>query len=784
MTLVAPLSAFGSADVARAGGKGANLGELVRMGLPIPDGFVVTTDAYAAIEVPAADRASYETAEIPAALAEAITGAYVALGRGPVAVRSSATAEDLPGAAFAGQMDTFLNVVGERELLDAVRRCWGSLWSERAVVYRDRLGMDPAEVPIAVVVQRMVDADAAGVLFTADPVTGDRDHLVVEASAGLGEAVVSGLVTPDHYVLDREGRVQEFAAGRREVVVRSAAGGGVTHDVGAAASDGAASSVERLPDAALAELARLGIEVAAHFGRPQDIEWTSGSGGVQLVQARPMTALPPPPLPRKLNPLRRRLASVLMEYVPTRPYPMDMSTWVPHGPAGLMARVVESVGIHSAFEGFLREQDGVVYQLVPPEPRPTPRLLIAPFLLASRARRYDPARWMEDPRYGDYRERVRRLAARDVATMSWADLIDVSREALALVEPVADLRIDYLAGTAISVARLFLGLKLTGRSSDLGDLLLDGRTRTEQANRELEALAELVRADPELAGRFASAEPAELVPVMEWMPEFTAFLAEHGHRESQTPLFVTSPTWGDAPEIVVGLIKVLATEPPAHRKRPPMKGLSARMRRWVEAARAGVAFREDSHYEFMRPLPILRRAILEIGRRLAAESVLDRAEDVFHLRLEEVEAGPDQPGLRATALARAARREELTGVRMIDPRAVFPADDTSEALVSGQPASGGRVSGPVRVIRDPGDFQRLGRGDVLVCPFTNPSWTPLFQRAAAVVVDSGGLGSHAAIVAREYGIPAVMGTAVGTSVLLDGQVVTVDGDTGRITEAA
>ncbi|MFD4421998.1 PEP/pyruvate-binding domain-containing protein [Agromyces sp. NPDC058484] len=791
MTPVAPISAFGRTDVARAGGKGANLGELVRIGMPVPDGFVITTDAYASIDVPATDRARYEAADIPAALAEAIVGAYAELGRGPVAVRSSATAEDLPGAAFAGQQDTYLNIVGERDLLDAVRRCWGSLWSERAVAYRDRLGIDPAEVRIAVVVQTMVEADAAGVLFTADPVTGDRDHLVVDANAGLGEAVVSGLVTPDHYVLDRDGRVLGFTAGRREVVVRSAVGGGVMHDTGAAASadledsTGPAASADRLSDAVLAELARLGTEVAAHFGRPQDIEWAVASGRVHLVQARPMTALPPPPLPGRLNPLRRRLASVLMEYVPTRPYPMDMSTWLPHGPAGLMARVVESVGIHSAFEGFLREQDGVVYQLVPPEPRPTLRVLIAPFLLLSRARRHDPARWTEDRRYREYRERVRELAGRDVTAMSWTELIDVSHEALALVEPVADLRIDYLPGAGVAFARLFAALKLTGHSSAFGDLLMDGRSRTELANRELEALADQVRADPELAARVAAAETAELLPVMQRMPGFTAFLADHGHRESASPLFVTSPTWGDAPEIVAGLIKVLAAEPPTPRERPPVAGgvagSSARMRRLVERARVGMAFREDSHYEFMRPLPILRRALLEMGRRLAAEGVLDRAEDVFHLRLEELEEGPDAAGLRSTALARAARREELTGVRMIDPRAVFPIDDTGDALASGEPASGGRVTGPVRVIHGPEEFGRLVRGDVLVCPYTNPSWTPLFQRAAAVVVDSGGVASHAAIVAREYGIPAVMGTAEGTTVLHDGQVVTVDGDTGRVT---
>ncbi|NLP83429.1 phosphoenolpyruvate synthase [Microbacterium sp. CFH 90308] len=778
MPHVAPLAAFGREDLPLAGGKGANLGELVRMGMPVPGGFVVTTEAYASLRATSADRQGYENAAIPGELRDAILAAYADLGRGAVAVRSSATAEDLPGAAFAGQQDTYLNVRGDVGLLDAVRRCWASLWTDRAVAYRARLGIDPAEVRIAVVVQRMVDADVAGVMFTAHPVTGDRESIVVEASSGLGEAVVSGLVTPDHYVLDARGTVREFAAGRREVVVRAAAGGGVVHETPADAA-----SVDRLPGAVLAELARLGTAVAAHFGRPQDIEWAVAAGRVHLLQARPMTAVPPPPLRGRVNPLRRRLAAVLLELLPTRPYPIDMTTWIPYGPAGLMAKVTESIGLRGAFEGFLREEDGVVYRFVPPEPRPTPRLLLAPFVIARRARRYDPARWRDDPRYATFRAQVRDLAARDVSRMPWQELVRIPREALALVDPVAGLRIDYLPGAGVAIARLFFALRLTRRGRMLGDLLLDGRTRTEQATRELEQIAAEVRSDPVLAARLVAEEPAAVLPALRQLPAFAAFLDEHGHRESSSPLLVTAPTWGEAPETVVGLLTVLATAPPARAARPPLSAFSARMRRWIERARVGTAFREDTHYEFTRPLPILRRALLEIGRRLVAEGVLERPDDVFHLRLDELEAGPDRR-LRDLARTRAARRDELAGVRMIDPRAVFPARDSGDALVAGEPASGGRVTGPVCIIRGPEEFGRLHAGDVLVCPYTNPSWTPLFQRAAAVVVDSGGLGSHAAIVAREYGIPAIMGTAVGTTVLQDGQVVTVDGDTGHVGEAS
>ena len=385
MEFVMSLRDLDREDVAIAGGKGANLGELVRAGLQVPDGFLVTTEAYARVvnllDLKIADgvaggdgvaiRASVEAAAMPADIQAAIADAYTALGSGPVAVRSSATAEDLPGAAFAGQQDTYLNIIGEAAVLDAVRRCWGSLWTDRAIAYRDRIGIEQAEVKIAVVVQRMINAEIAGVMFTADPVSGDRKTILVDASRGLGEAVVSGLVTPDHYVLDDTGNVRDFQQGRREVVIRSAAAGGVVREAGGT------EDAQSLSDSVLAELAQLGTTIARQFGRPQDIEWAYADRRVWLLQARPMTALPPPPL--KLNARQRVLGSVLLDYVPVRPYPIDMSTWVPYGPAGLMARVVGTFGLRDAFEGFLPEDEyGVVDRFVPACTAPNPEAVAHP----------------------------------------------------------------------------------------------------------------------------------------------------------------------------------------------------------------------------------------------------------------------------------------------------------------------------------------------------------------------------------------------------------------------
>jgi pyruvate,water dikinase len=830
--LVLPLASVGSADLAEVGGKGANLGELMRAGLPVPPGFVVTTDAYAAVahavgldtklaaglgdgtpglgDGAAALRSDLEGAPVPDGLRAAITAAYTALGEdAAVAVRSSATAEDLPGAAFAGQQDTYLNVIGADAVVDAVRRCWASLWTDRAVSYRRDRAIDPAEVRIAVVVQTMVDSDVAGVMFTADPVTGARDRVVVDAGAGLGEAVVSGLVTPDHYVLDERGTLLDWSPGRGEVVVRSQAGGGVVHD----STTGSGAGKRLLTDDRLAELAGHARTIAAHFGRPQDIEWSVGGGRAYIVQARPMTALPPPSVP--LNRRQRLLGSILTEYIPTRPYPMDVSTWLGLGPAKMMRDLLADLGMAAAFEDFLREEDGVVVELVPPAPHPTPRALLTPFKLAHRARTHDINTWREDPVFTRFLRDADEADGLDLPSLTWSELLRVPQRTIDLMDPCRELRAAYLPSAAITFGRLAVATALLGRRSLLGDLIGGARTRTEDANQALQDLADRVRAVPELCALFATADPADILaavregtgPVGAFGDELDAFRREFGRRETATPLLVSPPTLAESPESVIGLVRVLVDQPRGEDRgsrseralarlltHPLLRGerARARMTRWVRAAQQGMAFREDSHFYFTASLPALRRSLLEIGARLRKAGVVDEPFDVFHLRMEEVreiddvEAMPAEQvqRLRSLVRARAAKRAELTGVRMVDPARVFPPRNTGNALVTGTPASAGTATGTARIIRDTADFHRLGSGDVLVCPYTNPSWTPLFQRAAAVVVDTGAVASHAAIVAREYGIPAVMGSGTGTTTIKDGDRITVDGGTGRVTPAS
>lgn len=796
-----PLQRLGRHDLELAGGKGANLGELIAAGFDVPEGFVVTTAAYYSAVGPGPHSlAAVGRLAVPGALAQAIADGYASLGAGPVAVRSSATAEDLPGAAFAGQQETYLNVQGEAAVITAVRDCWASLWGERAIAYRARLGLDESTVAIAVVVQRMVDADLAGVMFTADPVTGRRDHVVIDASPGLGEAVVSGLVTPDHAVLDADNRVISQRAGGRELTIRAACGGGTVTDENAGGAGGAPS------DGQLARLADLGRRIATHFGGPQDVEWAIEGERIAIVQARPMTALPPAPVP--LNAVQRFVGPVILELLPRRPHPLELSAWSRSIGRHVEGLVDGLVGGHVDFNDVAVTTDEVMVSYVPPDPHPTARTPLRLLRTLWRTRR-DPRAWRDDPAYRRFDADAGTLAALDVAGAEWAELLAVPARASALVDLMTELRVGYLPGAVGAMLRLRLLLAVLRRSELFGALILELPTMTDRANGTLALIADQLRGLPDLAERLAGLSPAAALEAIRRDPDavdvrerLEAFLRRYGHRETGSVLLLRDPSWADEPTTVMALIQLLLASPDKTGT-PPFAPALARLLhdpvltatrsadwvgRLVTRASAGVQVREDTHFEVTRAMPPVRHACVEAGRRLAAAGAIDQVDDVWFLTLEELRSvpDPDRAGgarLREAIGRRRALWQELAGAPLIATATLYPARDDSDALVTGVAGGGGVAEGPVRVIHSPAGFGALRPGEVLVCPATNPSWTPLFSRAGAVVVDHGGIASHAAIVAREYGIPAVMGTGIGTGVLRDGVRVRVDGDRGRVTPA-
>ena len=836
--LVAPLSYFSSKDLALAGGKGANLGELLYAGFDVPPGFIITTTSYdlllqknglqariqkllSTLKLDDPDSVSvvsgkirdlFQQTFIPEQIKDEILNAYGQLDSKAVAVRSSATAEDLPESAFAGQQETFLNIIDEQELLDAVRACWTSLWSERAMLYRARQQVDQMTVKLAVVVQKMVSADVAGVMFTANPVSGDRDELIIDANPGLGEAVVGGLVTPDHFVIDkRRWRIKEQQLGRREVILRAKKGGG-TEETN---ERDETTNILALPLQAVLKLSQLGVDIERHYGVPQDIEWAWIKGNTKVgrfyvLQSRPMTALPEP---LKVSGPMRMVIPMLAEMWPTRPYPLDMTTFTGTIERAIGNLLVAMIGksAPNPDESFI-EEDGVVLQFKPPQVRPSPSMLFTPWITMWRTRHYDLSRWEDDPLLAEFIAKVHALEKRDLQSLTWNQNIESLREALTLIPHAMQLRERYLPQAVLGLAGLWLLLFIARRSEHFGTLVSGVKTKTTETNQALEDLAEQIRIHPKLQDLFARNDPETLQSAMQksnegqaFLKQFEKFLDKYGHRE--TALTISQPAWKDKSDNVLAILKVLADTEPQQPKsydawqtaRDELLSHSILGTRLLcnlflkslTKTRLLFQIREDTHFYATMVQPIIRRVALELGRRLVEVSALDEVEEVFHLQLNELEElGKSWPlseetikQIRLLVARRKAKRASLANKPMVDPRLLTTTPQNQmekDVLLKGTSGSPGIATGPAKIVHDVTEFGKLRAGDVLIAPVTNPAWTPLFQRAVAVVVDTGGSASHAAIVAREYGIPAVMGTMNGTKELEDGQWIQVDGSRGLV----
>ncbi|MHA7984486.1 PEP/pyruvate-binding domain-containing protein [Rathayibacter sp. CAU 1779] len=847
-----------ASDPAIVGGKGANLHALTAADFPVPDGFVITTDAYCDViesagltdAAPERLRAAIPALRLPSDLTEQILDAYARLGSPAVAVRSSGTAEDLDDVSFAGQHDTYLDVEGSDAVLRAVLDCWASLWTPRAVAYRQRIGWDESSLALAVVVQRMVHAEWAGVLFTVDPISGRRDRMILEAVVGVGEALVSGEVTGEHVEVDK-------ASGRAAGDERRTAG----------SSDGS-----RLPRSVIRELAALGREVERRFGSPQDIEWTYADGHCALVQARPLTALPDESEeaqasarhgrgagrrgsgsggPGGRTPRRRESRStresaggtnrlgmfaVTADHMPYPPFPMDVSL-IFRPVFGALLGGIRSAGFSAPpVADVLVEIDAGVVQIRPPRVRPTWRAVwrvpaVTPALV--RLMRTRTHVWRA--RSEDTLLPLARLRdSQDLSALNEVQLLAAAQELIHAVGTIMPSRFGALTGGMAAEGILSLLVRGAVGGDRAGylhaALMSEVPCVLTDENADLERIAALVRRSPDVRAVYLDVDPEHVAERLgesaagrTILAEVAAHLQTFGYR-SLSIFTVGLPPLRDMPQVVHGLIAGLVRRDDAPTAAPgsryerarseleSLTGFRARMlrpliTRRLTTARAGAGFRDDSQYVLEISLAVTRRILLELGHRLVARGILSDPDDIAYLEADEVAlvvseraelaardqdplAGGEQTAAASGSAASVRMLSELIAHRKtaraaaLDHYTVVPAElfesGRSDGRVSGMPASRGRVVGRVRVIHDESEFSNLQVGEILVCPFTNPTWTPLFSLAAAVVVDSGGAASHAAIVAREVGIPAVMGTGNGTHVLTDGQRVIVDADRGLV----
>jgi pyruvate,water dikinase len=863
---VLPLDAA-EATLELVGGKGASLARLVAAGLPVPPGFHITTAAYKSFiaannvqeailsivagvdpNVPstledAASRinALFVAGSMPDEIVEAISQAYAQMDTSgtSVAVRSSATAEDLPEMSFAGQQETYLNISGQQEVLAAVKRCWASLWTARAIGYRARHNIDPADVSLAVVVQELVPADASGILFTANPLTGASNQVMINAAWGLGEAIVGGVVTPDTVVVAKaDGAIitQEIAD-KEAMTVRTAQG---TQEEPVPAQQ---RTVAVLSAAQAAELARLGQRIEELYGVPMDIEWAMHAGQFFIVQARPITALPEA-RPDATSELEWKLPnakghyyrSSVIELLPDPLSPLFTTLGLPAWNKALM-KLMSQIGLGSIFAKLTTINGYAYYDF---SPTPAQSALMVPVIIGSigtitRALGSSRQRW--EQMHSVYIQAVERWEAIELHAASATALLGAVQE---LVTVAADYYLTIQGGIlpVSYMSEAFFTLvydKLLKRRGDPPALtyMLGYDSAPIQAEKSLYDLAQWVGAQAalkdalqrmsreEFSGAYQSRQ-ATGVDEAVWSgfcQRFAAHIERFGHtiydldfmkpvpEEDPAPLLETLKYFlgDDAASPYERQTSSMETREQAvrrleRRSRGPLLSL---FRKQVQRAQRFAPLREDALSDVGLGWPLVRHLLHEIGQRVAAGGGIASAEDVFWLTHEEVQAavhaldnGASVEAYQASVAERRGlwkRQQALIppvflpvkgGVRFwgIDFSDLMPArsEQATGDVIKGVAASPGRVTGTARVIHGPHEFDQMRPGDILVARITTPAWTPLFALAGGVITDVGGPLSHSSIVAREYHIPAVLGTGSATERIQSGQQVTVDGDAGTV----
>jgi phosphoenolpyruvate synthase/pyruvate phosphate dikinase len=863
--LVLPLQ-DSKATLENVGGKGASLARLMDADLPVPDGFHITTEAYrrfvnqndlqthieaslqkidpqkpSTLEDVAKDiHKAFLQATIPGDIASAIVGAYGDLsGTNPaVAVRSSATAEDLPEASFAGQQETYLNVSGAENVLKAAKKCWASLWTARAIGYRKQQGINTHQIALAVVVQRLIPAEVAGIMFTANPITGNRNQAVINASWGLGDAVVGGRVTADNFIVDKK-NIEVLA---REIATKEIMTVRVDGDTEDQPVPENLRNVPSLEDHDAITLSELGIQIETLYNMPMDIEWVLADGAFSIVQARPITALPvelvPPPeeweLPKpKGRYMRASIVDLMPDPLSTLFGTMGVSLY--NRAMNRMLSDVTNSKRHFLPEDLVLTIQNYAYMTVNFTAGEWWGMLskLAPRLV--KLIRTGPSHFREVA-LPQYQSVVEELEGKRLVDMTEQEILDDAYKLMyAAMYHLAILQIDTL-GAAAGSEGLFTALygRFTRQEGDppAPALLMGFDTIPIQSEKSLYDLAKWAKSEMRMADYLRSTPTHEIEAAMkeavgppdlpsqlwsEWKTRFTQHLKTFGYvfydLDFAKPLPVDDPTpmletlkmylHGEGSDPHERQRKLAEVREQATREIiEPSKGLRGWMvRKAFQWATSLAMVREDSVASIGLAYPRVRTLLIELGRRILTTGAIQEPSDIFWLTEKEVEeallALEQNRPLEALGEEIKKRRVVVEAAKKIMPPTQLPPSKTYmgipiEVFVPGEGgqegdklkgvgASSGKATGKACVLHGPEDFDQMQPGAILVAKMTTPAWTPLFAMASAVVTDIGGPLSHGSIVAREYGIPAVLGTVMATRVIQSGWQITVDGDQGYVT---
>ncbi|MDN4592822.1 phosphoenolpyruvate synthase [Polycladomyces subterraneus] len=845
------------------GGKGANLGELSKAGFPVPDGFCVTTYAYQDFiatspemdslleELNAMDpddlnqlrklgeriRTHLQQLEIPFQLRREIIHAWESVGKEHAyAVRSSATAEDLPTASFAGQQDTYLNIKGQDELLQHVRKCWASLFTDRAISYRAKNGFDHRQVYLSVVVQRMMNPEISGILFTADPVNGNRKVVSIDASFGLGEAIVSGMVSADLYKVKDGNIIQKNISEKKIAVFSLPEGGTVKKDL-----PPDQQTKQALSDSQILRLAELGKRIEKHFGSPQDIEFCIENGKIFVVQSRPITSLYPlPDIPQE--PLRVMFSFGHVQMMTNAMKPLGLSvlrTIFPKNvfleaggrlfvdPTEVLRTKLGRKMLPKAFknlfdEAFSHAISEVIqrpeFLQVPPKKGlvKSRRQIIAPIIknVWKNLHKRDPK--LAKSKVESFMQKKWTEVREALQSVSGAERLEAVQYQLSIL--AKDLLPNLLPYVACFPISFMLLKKALGDVKELYQLnkSLPGNI-TSEMGLQIGDLADLVRELPEVEEYLKHANDQTfhegLLNVRggeRFKRAFDNFISKYGHR-CPGEIDLTRPRWRKAPTQLVPAIlgHMRSVKPGEHRKKfiqgeqeaqeaaqrimdqVGRRGFKSKwINRLIDVYRHMGGLREHPKYLLTLILDECKKAIMAEAEELVRKGVLHQAEDVFFFTLDELiqlSKGEFQQDVSSFV---AERKEKYEWHQTLHPPKMMTSEgemvtgsprkgEFPEGALVGTPASAGVVEGKARTVLKPEDAH-LNEGEILVAPHTDPGWTPLFQSAKALVTEVGGLMTHGSVVAREYGIPAVVGVDDATKKIKDGQMIRVDGNQGFV----
>ncbi|MFE4705435.1 phosphoenolpyruvate synthase [Peribacillus simplex] len=850
-----------------AGGKGSNLGELSKVhGIQVPEGFCVTTEGYQKAleqneafyalvdqlsllkvedrdqvgEISRKIRKIIMEVEIPSDVVKAVAHYLSRFGEEHAyAVRSSATAEDLPHASFAGQQDTYLNIIGVDAIMQHISKCWASLFTDRAVIYRMQNGFDHSQVYLSVIVQRMVFPQASGILFTADPITSNRKLLSIDASFGLGEALVSGLVSADCYKVQEDEIVDKMIATKKLAIYGLKEGGTETKQI-----DPDQQKTQTLTEQQILQLARIGREIEAYFGCPQDIEWCLVDDTFYIVQSRPITTLYPiPEAGDQENHVYVSVGHQQMMTDPMKPLGMSLFQLTSFGPR---------------FKAGGRLFVDVTHNLASPDSRK---------MLLDAMGQHDPL--MKDAlitiiERGDFikflpNDKQEQSSGKSSKSMSSAD----SR---AQIENDPTIVSDLIKSSQTSIEELKQNIQ-TKLGSDLFDFILE----------DIQILKKILF-DPQSSAVFMAAIDAsswinenmnewlgeknaadtlsqsvpnnitsemglallELADVIRPYPEVIDYLQHvnddnfldelvkfHGGQETQDAIYdylrkygmrctgeidITKTRWSEKPTTLIPMIlsNIKNFEPNASDRKfeqgrqealkkeqelldrlkqlPDGEQKAKETKRMISLIRNFIGYREYPKYGMVNRYFVYKQALMKEAEQLVQAKVIREKEDIYYLTFEELHEVVRTNKLDYQILSK--RKEEYKLYeKLTPPRVITSAGEIivgeykrenlpADAIV-GLPVSSGVIEGRARVILNMEDAD-LEEGDILVTPFTDPSWTPLFVSIKGLVTEVGGLMTHGAVIAREYGLPAVVGVENATKIIRDGQRIRVHGTEGYI----